>query len=58
MRSIRQIAWHAIDVYTEYCEKGYSKEIARDKSTQEVMECYAGKLQKPAGERGVGAFPE
>ena len=40
MRSIRRIAWHAIDVYAEYCEKGYSKEAARDKAAQEVLECY------------------
>jgi hypothetical protein len=42
MRSIRQIAWQAINVYAEYCDKGYSKEAAREKAEQEVMECYAG----------------
>ncbi len=40
MRSIRQIAWHAIDVYAEYCEQGYSTEAAREKAAREVMECY------------------
>lgn len=40
MRSIKRIAWHTIDVYVEYCEKGYSKEAAREKAAQEVMEFY------------------
>ena len=40
MRSVKRIVWHAIDVYAEYCEKGYSKEVARDRATRETMECY------------------
>ena len=42
MQSIRRIAWQAIAVYAEYCEKGYSKEAAQEKAVQEVMECYDG----------------
>ncbi len=40
VQTLRKIAWHAIDVYVEYREKGFSAESAREKATQEVLECY------------------
>ncbi len=39
MRSVRQMAWLAIDVYNEYRKQGLSSEAARDKAAQEVVEC-------------------
>ncbi len=41
MQTIRRIAWQAINVYADYCDKGYTKEDAREKAEQEVMECHA-----------------
>jgi hypothetical protein len=54
MRYIRQIAWQAINVYAEYCDKGYSKEAAREKAEQEVLECYAGVSVEPAPAKDKG----
>lgn len=42
MRSIEQVARFAIAVYSEYCNRGISTDIAREKAVTEVIECTAG----------------
>ena len=39
MRSIEQIAGLAITIYADYCRRGISPELAREKAIREVSEC-------------------
>ena len=42
MRSVEQIARLTIAVYTDYCNRGSSPDVAREKAVTEVVECNVG----------------
>ncbi len=39
MKSVEQIASLAVAIYVDYCRRGFSHDIAREKAIAEVSEC-------------------
>jgi hypothetical protein len=44
MKSIEQVSGFAITLYSDYCNRGLSPDIAREQAMKEVLECNEGVL--------------
>lgn len=42
MESIEQITGLAISIYADYCNRGFSPDVAKEKAIKEVSECDEG----------------